>query len=62
MAVHSLAEDYPKPRLLTHFEIAKAIMKLVEEGVPADELLPTMTRSYYVDLDTFNQLLASDSF
>jgi hypothetical protein len=37
-------------------------MKLVEEGVPADELLPTMTRSYYVDLDTFNQLLASDSF
>lgn len=49
--------DQPKQRLTSKLEIAQAILRLTEKGVPVDDLLTTLTRSFYIDLDMFNEIL-----
>jgi hypothetical protein len=49
--------DQPKQRLISRLQIAQAILTLTDSGVPLDQWLNTLTRSFYVDLDTFNEVI-----
>ena len=49
--------DQPKQRLISRIEIAQAILTLTDNGVPVDQWLSTLTRSFYIDLDAFNDVI-----
>lgn len=49
--------DHPKQRLISRIQIARAILELTESGIPVDQWLATLTRSFYVDLDTYNEVM-----
>ncbi|MCO5066014.1 MAG: hypothetical protein M9924_16590 [Rhizobiaceae bacterium] len=49
--------DQPKPRLISRVAIAQEILRLTDDGVPVDEWLDALTRSFYVDLDTYNEVI-----
>lgn len=51
-------EDHAKRRLVEPGDIATAVNILQSEGVTEDELLDEITKLFYVDLDTFNDVLA----
>lgn len=50
--------DQPKQRLTSRVQIAQAILQLTDSGVPVDEWLPTLARNFYVDVDTFNEIVS----
>ena len=52
-------EDYAKRRLTERQDIATAVGILKREGVDEDKLLSEMTKLFYVDLDTFNEVLGA---
>jgi hypothetical protein len=57
--VRKIIEDNAKRRLTEPFEIRTAINVLRERGCPNEDLPILMTRYFYVDLDTFNDVLKS---
>lgn len=50
-------EDHAKRRLIEPGDIATAVGILEAEGVLPDDLLDEITKLFYVDLDTFNDVL-----
>jgi len=50
-------EDHAKRRLTERQDIATAVGILKREGVDEDKLLTEITKLFYVDLDTFNEVL-----
>ena len=52
-------EDHAKRRLTERQDIAVAVGILKREGVDEDELLTEITKLFYVDLDTFNEVLGA---
>ena len=50
-------EDHAKRRLTEPQDIAVAVSILKREGVDEDKLLSEITKLFYVDLDTFNEVL-----
>jgi hypothetical protein len=52
-------EDHAKRRLTERQDIATAVGILKREGVDEDKLLSEMTKLFYVDLDTFNEVLGA---
>ena len=50
-------EDHAKRRLTEPQDIAMAVSILKREGVDEDQLLSEITKLFYVDLDTFNEVL-----
>lgn len=51
-------EDNSKRRLIDRIEIITAINILREQGYDHDELIREITRIFYVDLDTYNEIVA----
>jgi hypothetical protein len=52
-------EDHQKRRLTERVDIMTAINILRSQGYDQDELIEEMTKVFYVDLDAYNELLAS---
>ena len=52
-------EDHAKRRLTERQDIAIAVSILKREGVGEDKLLSEITKLFYVDLDTFNEVLGA---
>ncbi len=52
-------EDNSKRRLVDRVEIITAINILREQGYDNDELVREITRIFYVDLDTYNEILVA---
>jgi len=50
-------EDYQKRRLTERFDILTAINILKSRGLEDDELIHEITRVFYVDLDTYNEVV-----
>jgi len=50
-------EDYQKQRLTDRFDILTAINILKSRGLDDDELIAEITRVFYVDLDTYNEIV-----
>jgi hypothetical protein len=50
-------EDHAKRRLVERKDIATAVGILQAEGLAIDEMLGEMTKLFYVDLDTFNDVV-----
>ncbi len=57
--VRKTIEDNAKRRLTEPFEIRTVIDLLRERGCPNEDLPILMTRYFYVDLDTFNDVMKS---
>ena len=53
-------EDHAKRRLTEPHDIAVAVSILKREGVDEDKLLAEITKLFYVDLDTFNEVLVAE--
>jgi hypothetical protein len=51
-------EDYQKRRLTERVDIMTAINILMSQGYDEDHLLDEITKVFYVDLDTFNEVIA----
>lgn len=49
-------EDHAKQRLVEPQDIATAFGILSAEGVEVEDMLEEMTKLFYVDLDTFNDV------
>ncbi len=52
-------EDYQKRRLTERFDILTAINILRSQGYEDDELIREIIRVFYVDLDTYNDIVKS---
>lgn len=52
-------EDYQKRRLIERVDILTAINILKSRGYDDEELITEIIRVFYVDLDTYNELLAA---
>ena len=50
-------EDYAKQRLVEPQDIATAVGILSAEGLDIDDMLEEITKLFYVDLDTFNDVV-----
>ena len=50
-------EDHAKQRLTERKDIATAMGILEAEGFAVDDMLGEMTKLFYVDLDTFNEIV-----
>ncbi|RWD58177.1 MAG: hypothetical protein E5V89_27105 [Mesorhizobium sp.] len=50
-------EDYQKRRLIERVDIMTAINILMSQGYDEDDLLGEITKVFYVDLDTFNDVI-----
>jgi hypothetical protein len=50
-------EDYQKQRLTERFDILAAISILKSQGYEDDELIKEIIRVFYVDLDTYNEVV-----
>lgn len=50
-------EDYQKRRLTERFDILTAINILRSQGYDDDELIREIIRVFYVDLDTYNEIV-----
>ena len=50
-------EDYAKQRLVEPQDIATAVGILSAEGLDVDDMLEEITKLFYVDLDTFNDVV-----
>lgn len=50
-------EDYQKRRLTERVDIMTAINILKSQGYDHDELIAEMTKVFYVDLDTYNEVV-----
>lgn len=52
-------EDYQKQRLTERFDIMTAVNILKSQGYDDDELIAEIIRVFYVDLDTFNEVVSA---
>jgi hypothetical protein len=52
-------EDYQKRRLIERVDIITAINILRSQGYEHDELIEEITKVFYVDLDTYNEVMAA---
>jgi hypothetical protein len=52
-------EDYQKRRLTERVDIITAINILRSQGYERDELIEEITKVFYVDLDTYNEVMAA---
>ncbi|OQM75845.1 hypothetical protein [Manganibacter manganicus] len=52
-------EDYQKRRLTERFDILTAVNILKSQGYDDDELIAEIIRVFYVDLDTFNEVVSA---
>jgi hypothetical protein len=50
-------EDYQKQRLTERFDIMTAVNILKSQGYEDDDLIREIIRVFYVDLDTFNEIV-----
>ncbi|AZO30602.1 MULTISPECIES: hypothetical protein [Mesorhizobium] len=50
-------EDYQKRRLTERVDIMTAINILMSQGYDEDDLLGEITKVFYVDLDTYNEVI-----
>jgi hypothetical protein len=50
-------EDYQKRRLTERVDIMTAINILKSQGYHHDELIAEITKVFYVDLDTYNEVV-----
>ncbi|CCV07099.1 conserved hypothetical protein [Mesorhizobium metallidurans STM 2683] len=50
-------EDYQKRRLTERVDIMTAVNILKSEGYDHDELIAEITKVFYVDLDTYNEIV-----
>jgi hypothetical protein len=50
-------EDYQKRRLTERVDIMTAINILKSQGYDHDELIGEITKVFYVDLDTYNEVV-----
>ncbi|AZN99704.1 hypothetical protein EJ066_22690 [Mesorhizobium sp. M9A.F.Ca.ET.002.03.1.2] len=50
-------EDYQKRRLTERVDIITAINILKSQGYDHDELIAEITKVFYVDLDTYNEVV-----
>jgi len=50
-------EDYQKRRLTERFDILTAINILKSQGYDDDDLIREIIRVFYVDLDTYNEVV-----
>ncbi|TIN20518.1 MAG: hypothetical protein E5Y31_22840 [Mesorhizobium sp.] len=50
-------EDYQKRRLTERVDIITAINILRSQGCEYDDLIEEITKVFYVDLDTFNEIV-----
>ncbi|RWF69348.1 MAG: hypothetical protein EOS26_25520 [Mesorhizobium sp.] len=50
-------EDYQKRRLTERIDIMTAINILKSQGCDHDELIAEITKVFYVDLDTYNEVV-----
>ncbi|MCV3208468.1 hypothetical protein OHD62_27735 [Mesorhizobium sp. YC-39] len=50
-------EDYQKRRLTERVDIMTAINILKSQGYDHDELIAEITKVFYVDLDTYNEIV-----
>ena len=50
-------EDYQKRRLTERVDIMTAINILKSQGYDRDELIAEITKVFYVDLDTYNEVV-----
>ncbi|AZO75297.1 MULTISPECIES: hypothetical protein [unclassified Mesorhizobium] len=50
-------EDYQKRRLIERVDIMTAINILMSQGYDEDDLLGEITKVFYVDLDTYNEVI-----
>ncbi|AZV22162.1 MULTISPECIES: hypothetical protein [Mesorhizobium] len=50
-------EDYQKRRLIERVDIIAAINILRSQGCDYDDLIEEITKVFYVDLDTFNEIV-----
>ena len=50
-------EDYQKRRLTERVDIMTAINILMSQGYDEDDLIGEMTKVFYVDLDTYNEVI-----
>ncbi|KQZ13644.1 MULTISPECIES: hypothetical protein [unclassified Mesorhizobium] len=50
-------EDYQKRRLTERFDILTAVNILRSQGYEDDELIREIIRVFYVDLDTYNDIV-----
>lgn len=51
-------EDYQKQRLTERFDIQAAINLLKSQGYDDDDLIQEIIRVFYVDLDTYNEIIS----
>ncbi len=52
-------EDHQKRRLTERVDIMTAINILRSQGYDQDELIGEMTKVFYVDLDTYNEVVST---
>jgi hypothetical protein len=52
-------EDYQKRRLTDRFDIMTAVNILKSQGYDDDDLIAEIIRVFYVDLDTFNEVVGA---
>lgn len=52
-------EDYQKRRLTERVDILTAVNILKSQGYGDDELITEIIRVFYVDLDTYNEVVAN---
>jgi hypothetical protein len=57
ISMEHFVEDNSKRRLTDRVEIITAINILREQGYDNDDLVREITRIFYVDLDTYNEIL-----
>ncbi|RWK31704.1 hypothetical protein [Mesorhizobium sp.] len=53
-------EDYQKRRLTERVDIMTAIDILKSQGYDHDELIAELTKVFFVDLDTYNEIVLVD--
>lgn len=53
-------EDHAKRRLTESQDIAVAVNFLMAGGIAVDDLLNEMTKLFYIDLDTFNDVVRQE--
>lgn len=51
-------EDYQKQRLTERFDILTAINILKSQGYDDEDLIKEIIRVFYVDLDTYNEVVS----
>ena len=51
-------EDYQKQRLTERFDILTAVNILRSQGFDDEDLIKEIIRVFYVDLDTYNEIVS----